>query len=77
LEQFAFTRDAWGLDDFDDSARGPSFIDMIRFLGSIELATRQRGWTHDRDALWERFFEGYRSGLSNPDRRPLEPGINS
>jgi uncharacterized protein DUF2252 len=75
LEQFAFTRDAWGLDDFDDSARGPSFIDIVRFLGSIELATRQRGWTNDRDALWDRFFEGYRSGLSNPDHRPPEPGI--
>ena len=75
LEQFAFTRDAWGLDDFDDSARGPSFIDIVRFLGSIELATRRRGWMHDRDALWDRFFEGYRSGLSNPDHRPPEPGI--
>ena len=43
VEQFAFTRDAWGLGDFDDSARGPSFIDIVRFLGSIELATRQLG----------------------------------
>ena len=75
LEQFAVTRDAWGLDDFDDSARGPSFIDIVRFLGSIDLATRERDWTHDRDALWDRFFEGYRSGLSNPDHRPPEPGI--
>ena len=38
VEQFAFTRDAWGLGDFDDSACGPSFIDIVRFLGSIELA---------------------------------------
>ena len=75
LEQFAFTKDAWGLDDFDDSSRGPSFIDIVRFLGSIELATRQRGWTRDRDAIWDRFFEGYRTGLSSPDRRPPEPGI--
>jgi uncharacterized protein (DUF2252 family) len=75
VEQFAFTREAWGLADFDDSARGPAFIDVVRFLGSIDLAARQRGWTQDRDALWGRFFEGYRSGLSNPDRRPPEPGI--
>ena len=75
LEQFAFTRDAWGLDDFDDSTRGPSFVDIVRFLGSIDLATRQRGWTRDRDELWTRFFEGYRRGLSNPDYRPSEPGI--
>ena len=75
VEQFALTRDAWGLDDFDDSTRGPAFVDIVRFLGSIDLATRQRGWTGRRDALWDRFLEGYRRGLSNPDDRPPEPGI--
>jgi uncharacterized protein (DUF2252 family) len=75
VEQFALTNDAWGLDDFDDSARGPAFVDIVRFLGSIDLATRQRGWTSDRDALWDRFFEGYRRGLSDPDHRPAEPDI--
>jgi hypothetical protein len=75
LEQFALTRDAWGLDDFDDSARGPAFIDLVRFLGSIELAIRQRGWTRNRDALWNRFFDGYRRGLTEPGYRPPEPGI--
>src|SRR5262245_48848938 len=48
VEQFALTQDEWGLDDFDDSARGPAFVDIVRFLGSIDLATRQRGWTSDR-----------------------------
>jgi len=75
VEQFAFTNDAWGLDDFDDSARGPAFIDIVRFLGSIDLATRQRGWTRDRDALWNRFFEGYYRGLSDADYRPPEPDL--
>jgi uncharacterized protein (DUF2252 family) len=75
VEQFVLTKDAWGLDDFDDSTRGPSFVDIVRFLGSIDLATRQRGWTRDRDELWNRFFEGYRRGLSNPDYRPPEPDI--
>src|SRR5262249_11837602 len=65
VEQFALTKDAWGLDDFDDSARGPAFVDIVRFLGSVDLATRQRGWARDRDALWERFFQGYRAGLSH------------
>ena len=73
--QFAATKDAWGLEDFDDSARGPALVDIVRLLGSIDLATRPRGWTHDRDTLWNRFFEGYRRGLSNPDSRPPEPGI--
>jgi hypothetical protein len=66
LEQFAVTKDAWGLDDFDDSARGPGFVDIVRFMGSIDLATRQRGWTRARDALRSRFLEGYRHGLSDP-----------
>jgi uncharacterized protein (DUF2252 family) len=75
VEQFALTTDGWGLDDFDDSTRGPAFVDIVRFLGSIDLATRQLGWTGQRDALWNRFLEGYRQGLSNPDYRPPEPGI--
>jgi hypothetical protein len=75
LEQYALTNEAWGLDDFDDSTRGPAFVDLVRFLGSIDLATRQRGWTRDREALWSRFFEGYHRGLSEPDFRPPEPGI--
>jgi hypothetical protein len=75
VEQFAYTNDAWGLDDFDDSTRGPAFIDIVRFLGSIDLAIRQRGWTRDRDALWNRFFEGYYRGLSESNYRPPEPDL--
>jgi hypothetical protein len=75
VEQFALTKDAWGLTDFDDSGRGPEFVDIVRFLGSIDLATRQRGWTSDLPALTERFFDGFRRGLSTPDDRPPEPDI--
>src|SRR4051812_45707229 len=75
IEQFAVTSDEWGLDDFDDSIRGPTFIDIVRFMGSIDLATRQRGWTDARGALWDRFLEGYRRGLSDPDYRPPEPAL--
>jgi hypothetical protein len=75
VEQFAVTKDAWGLDDFDDSARGPAFVDIVRFLGSIDLATRQRGWAGERETLWDRFFEGYRRGLSEPDYRAPQPDI--
>ena len=73
--QFALTKDAWGLEDFDDSARGPDVVDIVRFIGSIDLATRERGWTSDREALRDRFFEGFRRGLSTPDYRPPEPDI--
>jgi hypothetical protein len=75
IEQFAFTSDAWGLDDFDDSARGPAIVDIVRFLGSVDLAVRQRGWLRDRAALFDRFFEGYRRGLAQTDFRPPEPDI--
>jgi hypothetical protein len=75
LEQFAFTRNAWGLGDFDDSTSGRTYVDIVRLLGSIDLAARQRGWTRDRDVLWDRFLEGYRLSLSNPDYRPREPDI--
>ena len=75
LEQFALTKDAWGLDDFDDSARGPAAIDIVRFLGSIDLLTRQRSWIKARDPLFDRFFDGYRRGFAEPDHSPPEPDI--
>ena len=75
VEQFAVTQDAWGLDDFDDSARGPIFVDVVRFLGSLDLVARQRGWTRQREALWDRFFDGYRRGLFEPGYRAPEPDI--
>ena len=75
VEQFALSADAWGLEDFDDSARGPALIDIVRFLGSIDLATRQRGWTRDRDVVFDRFFTGYRRGLTEPDYQPPVPDI--
>jgi Uncharacterized protein conserved in bacteria (DUF2252) len=75
VEQYALMNDAWGLDDFDDSARGPALIDIVRFLGSIDLAARQRGWTRDRDQLFDRFLAGYRRGLSDPSYQPPQPDI--
>jgi len=75
IEQYALTKDAWGLDDFDDSTRGPALVDVSRFLGSIDLATRRRGWTRDRDRLFDRFFDGYQRGLSESAYHPSEPDI--
>jgi Uncharacterized protein conserved in bacteria (DUF2252) len=75
VEQFAITRDAWGLDDFDDSARGPAVIDIVRFLGSIDLAARQRSWDNNRNALVDRFVDGYKRGLAQPDYLPPRPDL--
>ncbi|HEY7474841.1 MAG TPA: DUF2252 family protein [Vicinamibacterales bacterium] len=73
VEQYAVTSQAWGLDDFDDSARGPSLVDIVRFLGSIDVVARRRGWSRDTHAFFDRFFEGYRHGLKAPGSPPPEP----
>ena len=75
VEQFAFTQDAWGLDDFDDSARGPAVVDIVRFLGSVDLVARRRSWQQDRDRLFDRFVEGYKRGLVEPDHLPRPPDV--
>jgi hypothetical protein len=75
VEQYALTSDDWGLDDFDDSTRGPALVDIVRFLGSIDLVAQQRGWSRDRDRVVDRFFAGYRRGLSTPLDRPSPPDL--
>src|SRR5258705_5822374 len=75
VEQFAFTQDAWGLDDFDDSARGPAVVDIVRFLGSVDLVARRRFRDKDRDVLFDRFVEGYKRGLADPRYSPSPPDI--
>jgi hypothetical protein len=73
--QYAVTATAYGLDDFDDAARGPSVVDMVRFLGSVDLITRRRGWAGDRERLFDRFFDGYLRALSDPSYMPPEPAV--
>jgi len=75
VEQFALQQDAWGIDDFDDSARGPAVVDIVRFLGSIDLVARRRSWEKDRDTLFDRFVEGYKQGLIDPRYLPPPPDI--
>lgn len=75
VEQYAVTGSARGLDDFDDSAQGPAAIDLVRFLGSVELAAFQRGWLDSRTAIADALFSGYRRGLQDPDYLPPEPAV--
>jgi hypothetical protein len=75
VEQFTVTSQAWGLDDFDDSAKGPALVDIVRFLGSVDLIARQRGWIVERDSLFDRFFSGYRKGLREPEFQPPRPSV--
>ncbi len=75
LEQYAVTATTRGLDDFDDSARGPAAIDIVRFLGSLELAARERGWDGDLRRVIDAFFEGYRHGLEDPAYLPPDSTV--
>jgi hypothetical protein len=75
VEQFTVTREAWGMDDFDDSIEGPAVVDIVRFLGSVDLVARQRGWIVERDSLFDRFFAGYRKGLREPEFQPRRPVV--
>ena len=77
LEQYAFTASAHGLDDFDYTAEGPSVIDSVRFLGSLDLAARRRGWVADVDVLFDEFFRGYRTALQEPSYLPATPAVVS
>ncbi len=73
LEQYAYTSTDHGLDDFDDAAFGPPVIDVVRFLSSVELTLRRRGWTTDREGVVDEFFRGYREVLTNPQFVPPTP----
>ena len=75
VEQYAMTATARGLDDFDDSARGPAVVDIVRFLASLELAAAQRGWTASLPQTIEAFLAGYRQGLEDPSYLPPDPAV--
>jgi hypothetical protein len=75
IEQYAVTATAHGLDDFDDSARGPAVVDMVRFLGSLELAAQQRGWLASLPLAIDAFFSGYRQALEVAAYLPPDPAV--
>ena len=67
LEQYAVTSVGRGLADFDESARGPSFIDLVRFGVSLELAAREKDWPGEGRRAFGAFLGGYRQALKDPD----------
>jgi hypothetical protein len=73
LSQYAYTLTDHGLDDLDDSISGPVALDVVRFLGSVDLAARARGWTDQRESLLDEFFRGYRAALRDRDYEPPVP----
>jgi hypothetical protein len=77
VTQYAYTRTDHGLDDLDDSISGPAALDLVRFLGSVDLATRARGWTDERPRLFDEFFRGYRAAFLDPAYEPPLPSYVS
>ena len=75
VEQYAVTRTARGLDDFDDSASGPAIVDIVRFLGSLELTAGVRGWSSSLPVMVDAFFDGYRRALTHPAYLPADPAV--
>jgi hypothetical protein len=73
VEQYAVTDLGRGLTDFDDSAIGPAYIDIVRFGVSLELVARQRGWIADRGRVYAAFRSGYRRALVDPSLTAKEP----
>jgi hypothetical protein len=77
LEQYAVTSLGRGLTDFDESARGPSFIDLVRFGVSLELAAREKGWPGEGRRALGAFLGGYRQALRDPDINSAAPLVVS
>jgi hypothetical protein len=75
LEQYAVTDLGRGLTDFDDSSRGPAAIDLVRFETSIRLAVRQVGWEAEEEALIQKFLDGYRAALADPNLEVAAPAV--
>jgi uncharacterized protein (DUF2252 family) len=75
IEQYAVTDNAYGLDDFDDTSEGPAIIDLVRFIGSLDLAARDRGWADRTDHIVDEFLRGYRRGLEHPGYMPDTPAL--
>jgi hypothetical protein len=75
IEQYALTANARGLDDFDDSATGPAVVDLVRFLGSLEVTAHERGWLESMPATAEAFLDGYVRALEDPSYLPVDPAV--
>lgn len=59
VEQYAVTDLGRGLTDFDDSSKGPAWLDGLRFAVSLRLAARANGWEDREEDVVGEFVRGY------------------
>lgn len=65
IEQYAVADDGFGIVDFDDATAGPPVVDWLRFASSLWIATNFNG--DEAKYALQRFLEGYRRGLTDPE----------
>ena len=78
LENFGTWRDAdgrlvWGVNDFDEAARMPYVLDLVRLVTSIRLASESHRAISDKTAA-AAVLSGYRHGLKKPQPALLFEG---
>ena len=90
VENFGTWRDTegrliWGVNDFDEVARMPYAVDLVRLVTSAMFAKRENGLTIDDNAAATAVLEGYSASLesggkpfvleeSHPDLRAMAMG---
>jgi hypothetical protein len=75
LEQFAVSATDRGLSDFDAATTGPAVLDLMRFMVSLRLAARERGWGTSVAPAMIAFLDAYKEALRKPGTELPEPGI--
>lgn len=73
IEQYAVTDAGRGLTDFDDAARGPAAIDLVRMTTSLALSCRANGF--ECESILDSFYQGYRIALEAPIAQLDRPGF--
>jgi hypothetical protein len=78
LENFGTWRDAdgrlvWGVNDFDEAAKMPYVLDLVRLVTSIRLASERHRSISDQAAAVA-VLSGYRHGLKDPQPALLFEG---
>jgi hypothetical protein len=75
VEQYAVTRDRFGLEDYDRGGFGPAVIDLVRFGASIHVACEIASYPCQPEPAVDAFLEAYRAAVASPDAVPVAPSI--
>jgi hypothetical protein len=54
---------------------GPAVVDLVRFIGSLDLAAARRGWQSRTSHAIDQFLKGYQQALRDPSYVPRTPNV--